>query len=398
MPIDTSNLMGEIYDTFSKAYAKAKNDQAVMAFEVLGIPMTDGMFRLNATDTAYCPPLAIEHVSDLANMIPHVTDTTVTRGLGTVPGTFELLLDAAMPSGADAMAAVGAAKTSAKSSFDITPHYMDDIPGHVFHPVYSTPPDWYVPTSGGWVTHTSGTAPQGTQGPTPPPKVIAPPVWRVLPIALRPSISQPITAAHPLLTLTAAAPAAAAAPHPVAMAAAPMALKTSMSVTAASPALAKVQPAVTLTRAPQLMLAVNQLQAVTTPQPVASNSLEVTFDHCVVTLTRPWYPDTLMLLRSWYVPDYGKGEISNGSGAHDPGILPLIPTAFVAIRNLKITANWSQQDLTAIQNSAAMGPFSLIGRNFNSVTGTLTCPGMQVIGWFCAAVPQIPPLDDPAKK
>jgi hypothetical protein len=86
MPIDTSNLMGEIYDTFSKAYAKAKNDQAFMAFEVLGIPMTDGMFRLNATDTAYCPPLAIEHVSDLANMIPHVTDTTVTRGLGTVPG------------------------------------------------------------------------------------------------------------------------------------------------------------------------------------------------------------------------------------------------------------------------------------------------------------------------
>jgi hypothetical protein len=153
-----------------------------------------------------------------------------------------------------------------------------------------------------------------------------------------------------------------------------------------------------MTQAPQLMIAVNQLQAATTAQPVASNSVEVTFDHCVVTLTRPWYPDTLLLNRSWYVPGYDKGELSNGTGAKDPGILPLIPTAFVAIRKLTITANWSQQDLTAIQNSAALGPFSLIGRSFNSATGTLTCPGTQVIGWFCSAVPQMPPLPDPAKK
>src|SRR4051794_36422653 len=147
MPIDTSNLMGEIYDVFSKIYAKVKSDQAFMAFEVLGLPMTDGMFKLNSTDTDYTAPLAVEHVSDLANMIPHVVDNTVTRGLGTIPGTVELLLDASMPSSAEGMVPLGAAKTSAKSKFDVTPHYLDGIPGHVYHPVYASPVDWFMPSA-----------------------------------------------------------------------------------------------------------------------------------------------------------------------------------------------------------------------------------------------------------
>jgi hypothetical protein len=95
------------------------------------------------------------------------------------------------------------------------------------------------------------------------------------------------------------------------------------------------------------------------------------------------------------VPGYARGDISNGTGAHDPGVLPVLTTGFVAIRNLKIASAWSQQDLAVVQGSASLGPFSLIGRSYDAASGTLTCPGIQIIGWFCSALPVLPPASDP---
>src|SRR5262249_9582151 len=87
---------------------------------------------------------------------------------------------------------------------------------------------------------------------------------------------------------------------------------------------------------------------------------------------------------------------SDGTGGDDSGLLPVLTSGFVAIRNLKISSNWSNNDLQAMQGSASLGPFSLVGRTYAAGTGTLTAPGIQIIGWFCEALPVLPPDSDPA--
>jgi hypothetical protein len=139
-----------------------------------------------------------------------------------------------------------------------------------------------------------------------------------------------------------------------------------------------------------------QIDSTMTVQPVATSSLSMSFERCIVTLTRPWWPEMLMLLKNWYVPGYARAAFSNGKGKGDAGLLPVVATGFVAIRNLTIAAKWSDDDLDAMQKSASFGSFSLIGRTYDAATNTLTSPGMQIIGWFCEALPVLPPVSDPA--
>jgi hypothetical protein len=138
-----------------------------------------------------------------------------------------------------------------------------------------------------------------------------------------------------------------------------------------------------------------QLHATTTAQPVATNSMDISFEHCIVTLTRPWWPEVFLMVRNWFVPGYPRAAFSNAKGDGDLGLLPVLASGFVAIRNLKISTQWSDDDLAAMQKSASFGPFSLVGREFNAGTGTLSCPGIQIVGWFCEALPILPPASDP---
>jgi hypothetical protein len=138
------------------------------------------------------------------------------------------------------------------------------------------------------------------------------------------------------------------------------------------------------------------IRATAAAQPVAAATVNLSFDHCIVTLQYPWFPQVFLMDRGWYVPGYVKGSFSNGTGNGDTGYLPVLAGGFVVIRNLKISGQWTNQDLAAVQGSAAFGPFSLIGRSYDAHTGTLSCPGMQIIGWFCEALPVLPPNSDPA--
>jgi hypothetical protein len=132
-----------------------------------------------------------------------------------------------------------------------------------------------------------------------------------------------------------------------------------------------------------------------TARPVSGSDIFITFEYCVVSLDWPWIAEAFLLLRNWFVPGYAQSSVSNGSGLLDTGLLPALPTGFILIRKLEIQANWGQSDLDAIQGAAGFGPFSLAGRSYNDQTGLLTCDGMQIIGWFCSALPQLPPCPDP---
>jgi hypothetical protein len=139
-----------------------------------------------------------------------------------------------------------------------------------------------------------------------------------------------------------------------------------------------------------------QLEANTTTRPVSTTNIDMSFEHCVVTLHRPWWPEVFFMLKHWFVPGYESAAFSDGTGSEDSGLLPVLTSGFVAIRNLKISSKWSSDDVQAIQGSASFGPFSLVGRSYDAGTGTLTAPGIQIIAWFCEALPVLPPDSDPA--
>jgi hypothetical protein len=82
-----------------------------------------------------------------------------------------------------------------------------------------------------------------------------------------------------------------------------------------------------------------------------------------------------------------KGALS----APDPGgaTLTLLPLAAVMIKNLKIEANWTADDLAAAKESTDFGPFKIDG----IVNNKLTHEGLQVVGWLVQRTKDLPPMN-----
>jgi hypothetical protein len=77
------------------------------------------------------------------------------------------------------------------------------------------------------------------------------------------------------------------------------------------------------------------------------------------------------------------------------GPFAVVPTAFIAVKNLVIEAAWSDSDVAARANAAAFGPFSLLGLSTDD-KNAMHCPGLQIIAWICSLQPQLPPDMDPS--
>ena len=421
MPTDTGDLMEKVYDLFSSVYAARAGDGAFLAFEKLGVPITQGMFKLQPTDTTFSAALAVERLSEIGNAVLEVDGDSVRRSNRTVPAMTELMLTQSMPvtSDANAMASLGKAKNTASQAFDVTLGSMDGM--FRFHPIYASPVDWYDPTAiDNWTAHTVGKqeGPPQTATPHPPPRAVSldRPTWRVVPSNIQPTLSQPVSRTNPIYAALATSeqvapirrsPADAAKfnvrPQLFAMrrpAPSIAALSSSFLqrvATAVSSGEATPVASVMKTAGLSVMAeATAELQANTTSRPVSTNSIDMSFEHCVVTLNRPWWPEVFLMLKHWFVPGYACAEFSDGFGSEDSGLLPVLASGFVAVRNLKISTKWSNDDVAAMQGSASFGPFSLVGRTYDAGTGTLTCPGIQIIGWFCEALPILPPAADPA--
>jgi hypothetical protein len=433
MPTDTGDLMQKVYDLFSGIYAAKAGDGAFLAFEKLGVPITPGMFKLQSTDTQFSPALAVERLSEIGNAVLDVDGDSVRRSNRTVPAMTELMLTQSMPisSDANAMASLGRAKTTAAQAFDVTLGSMDGM--FRFHPVYANPTDWYDPgANDNWTGHTIGKqeglpppAPQPASPGRPPPKFQHQQLtWRIAPKNIQPDLSEPVSRTNRFYSTLATSPQFAtiqnsptdragfaarrqmfAKPGPGPSSAPRGGFLSSgflqRMANAASTIASSGQPttaaSIMKTAGPLIMAqATGQLQANTTAQPVSTNTIDMSFEHCVVTLNRPWWPEVFLMLKQWFVPGYACAEFSDGTGGEDSGLLPVLASGFVAIRNLKISTKWSNDDVAAMQGAASFGPFSLVGRTYDAGTGTLTCPGIQIIGWFCEALPILPPNSDPA--
>jgi hypothetical protein len=129
--------------------------------------------------------------------------------------------------------------------------------------------------------------------------------------------------------------------------------------------------------------------------PVHSNAFSMSFDYCLVYLQRPWFNTSLFTFSNmWYSLSLQENYFSNGiKDNSNNGILKCIPTAMILIKNLKITAAWTDDDKSNAKNSIGLGVFNLNNSQF--IDNALITPGMQIIGWMCEVLPKLPAQGDP---
>ena len=141
----------------------------------------------------------------------------------------------------------------------------------------------------------------------------------------------------------------------------------------------------------QLMNLINQ--ELPTKPAGSSDGFSISFKYCRVNIDRSWFKLALLKMKSWYMFDTAAGEYSTGSSTGNPGMFPLLPTSFIAIRDLKITANWSQEDRQNLDQATALGFFDIRDATLNA--NTLEVKGLQILGWVSTLTPQLPPMPSP---
>lgn len=396
-----SNLIDDLHTSFMQIYQakpSALPMAPILAYEPIGIPISDAMFKLQPTDTTYNTNLALERFSNMTNIIGIVTDGTFQDTGRKLDNMLEELAFApAMPASGLNADIFGKIKGDALQMFD--PTLGSSILGKDarFHPTYPTPSNWYDPAATG-IWHTYNSDASKTTVPPPGPK---PPVpvsfqggWRVLPPKVTPVVDhQPLPVnrfslppAH-LATGVRTQHLAFAAPATGTFASAAM-LRAPIAEIVASPAQQRVA------------LPERELTAVvlskTTPQPVTAAKITIGFDYCLVTAERDWLSDAFLASKGWYIPGMKAGDLSTGTVDNNTGLVPFVPIAMILVRNLNISGSWTAEDTAAISTAAAIGPFNLMDKTIDQRTSALSCPGVQLLAWLCQVQPLLPPESDPA--
>ena len=136
-------------------------------------------------------------------------------------------------------------------------------------------------------------------------------------------------------------------------------------------------------------------QLVSTPVGSTTEGFEISFRFCVVNINRGWYKAALLNNKNWYLAGSKAGGYSKGTIENNLGMFPLLPTAFIAIRDLRITAKWDHQDLSNAAQAKSFGPFDLRDGSFSN--NSLEAKGLQIIAWLTQLNPILPPLSDPTQ-
>jgi hypothetical protein len=139
-----------------------------------------------------------------------------------------------------------------------------------------------------------------------------------------------------------------------------------------------------------------------------AESISVSYDFALITIRRPWLTNFLFDLPGWKTQIAPKGGWSSGSRQGQQGkMFPLLPTAFIAVKDVVIKANFSHAELdqasssTSASGSVGWGPFAVSGNYSHShseqhvkgevAPGQLTQKAVQIIGWINEVLPLCPP-------
>ncbi|MGH1417073.1 MAG: hypothetical protein ACRBB0_26555 [Pelagimonas sp.] len=145
------------------------------------------------------------------------------------------------------------------------------------------------------------------------------------------------------------------------------------------------------------------------------DNLAISGQMMTVTIERPWLSSSLFNLSGWNELGQPAGWISKGSlsgiaaalTAGDKQDMPVVPTAFVIVKNLTVTANWTAQDSSALTTATSasggyhFGPFHAGGSSSSGSShhtsnstfsgGTLSMPDPQIVAFVNHITPMSPP-------
>ena len=130
------------------------------------------------------------------------------------------------------------------------------------------------------------------------------------------------------------------------------------------------------------------------PTSPTTTGFSVSFRFCRVNVDRPWFKLALLSQPSWYMFATNARAYSTGTMNDNPGMFPLLPLSFVAIRDLKITANWSAEDRVSLTKAVSFGFFDVRNGAFNQ--NTYEVKGLQIVAWVSGLTPPLPPAQPPA--
>ncbi len=420
MALSLDSIHAPLNNFFLKRFQVDGNSPVLFRFDKLGSMISDQDFMdPNHPESGYSPGVATEKFSDLVNHVPVANPDGLNIFLSQTAIDemyfFRLVSPAValIPEGADA-----ATTDSVLNSFNAIKADAQKLWANIraesssglmleYKPSMATPVNWYDVTKNELWTDQSFTVSEPAAPTAPAPQYN---LWR---LKLSDAAMQDVLQANEARV---SAPVfrkfSAVQPRLGAPVLAPRMAQRTMAAGLGQPinraAFTTVNlapPAVAAAAAPNFALHTNYVRQVSTlsiadrltigqivvnsapVQPAKTNSITVSFSYCIVNIRRPWFMDTLMSDKSWFIPAAKKGELT--SGAAD-GTLPLMPVGFVAIKNLSIQAEWPAEDLAKADIATDFGPFKV---DSAIVDSKLSHQGIQIVGWLLQKMPDLPPND-----
>jgi hypothetical protein len=367
---------GQLYGHFAQLLAPAGSTEGTSSLVLLETAGKDV-----AAVAAMTGPEADEALADFANAVPGAAATFLATG-NDYDDEWKFVIESAVASGPvddPASVTVGRLLEDNRSDFSLMGRARFTIPADLYHPVRAEPADWLG--SEGWSSVSFRIGEENPEPAPPPPDVVTPRdvpdlTWR---------------RTH----LFASAPSHGAGPPPLIRPARldiavrdPRVLKVVREVRASQP--------VTLDRGMRwkdvmaASRATETASEVTVAHPSASG-FELSFDYRIVGLRRPWLQAQLCHLTGWVIPGLAPGGISNGQPTGNPGLIPVLTTRMLVVRNLEVRAHWSEadRDKATSTGTIAFGPFAVTGEaGFDG--SQMSRPAPQVVAWLGTVVPASP--------
>jgi hypothetical protein len=430
MALSLESIYKPLNDFFLNRFGTTPDSPVCFRFDKINSDLSDAdCIDPQLPPPGYSPALALERWSTFVNGIP-VEDPdgiSVMFTNNSIDALYGLrLLGAALPylaPGTDE-----AARNAAIGSFSVlkenalkqwTQINRESLLtlGDDFKPSLASPENWYDKTNSSiWTSQTF----QISEPASAPPSGPRPDLWRLKidDATLKGIVSQPdppptapafafkralmIADVHHLQPVSATAPAAHATGAPLLHTAAAFGIGAAIgkfhrlddATAVIAPAVKTfalhdaVQSQFRTLNLPQRRMMNEYLVAQAPTKPTTTPSVSITFEFCLIRITRPWFVDAFVNDRSWCLPGTTKGQLTapDKFGA----TLSLLPIAAVAVRNLKISGNWTTDDVSTAAAATDFGPFKV---DSGIVNNSLSHAGIQVVGWLLQRMPPLPPND-----
>jgi hypothetical protein len=402
--LSVGSIFQPMNDFFLERFGTPDGSPVVFRFDKFGSSISQDDFRSNPADpnSPFSAAVAREKVSDLVNRVPaEVGDGAYVVLLSDSTDSIysDLLLRPAQPflpegtSRAERdsiMDAFNAMKADALKVWDrseLTSVSGTPLP---FRPTEAIPVDWCDPASTDvWSAHSFAVNESNT-----PPILLEPLTWRRMPSEQQ--IVQVMATAEVATLAEAAQPPLAAVLRPAALRRPAVPGLTGREDVSLGDNLVSVRRddlSSSLVLRHKLFnfdarqrLHLQELIVESAPvQPVTTSNVTISFEYCLVTLQRKWLKTTFIDADNWKIPGQEQGSANR---AGEPGSLTHLPVGFLAVRNLRISASWSDADRANLTGAMSLGPFDISASLGNS---EVTQPGLQIVGWLLQELPPLPP-------